>query len=205
MYIPPFNQLRFATRFAIFPVLILAIILSLAFSKIKFRWVSVVLLLAGLIFERAIYPYGRFDIRVPPIFYQWQKDTSDFAVMNLPLGPVMSGLHLYDQTLHGRKLIGGLINIRVYQSRKFINYLFEDNVRPFFSCQTNPGTDAPSIDELKEFLIKYKIKFVIIYKLDVHDRFFCKELVFPEMVRFFFEEQFPVVYEDEFRKILRTD
>lgn len=199
MNLPLFNLLRYPVRLSIFFNFIIFVILSFVLSYLlKLRKIFMIFLGVIIIFERVLYPYSVFNISEPKIFTTWRQAQKNFTVMNIPLGPVIGGLVLYDQTLHGKNLIGGPLQARVFKRREFLDYFLSDKVLPYFSCQTEIKSGDLSSEDMKQFLYLKTVGYIVIYKESLSHKF-CIEV--KKRVEFLLRD-FDTIYEDSLRKIL---
>lgn len=205
MHIPPFDLIRYSRRLSIFFVLILAIIISLIITKTKPNKLYLSVFIIIFFLERFIYPYPVYSVSMPQIFSEWAKESSHFNVMNIPLGPVMSALPLYDQTVHHKKLLGGLIGARVFKTEDFKRFFFSDKVRPYFSCQAIENSPIIVTDqEFRDFLTKNSVGFIVVYKndLNVED---CIQKNMEERIDSAILKKYSTIYEDQYRQILQVE
>lgn len=122
-YVPIVNLTRMPGRFAILACLLLSVLLALALQAIGHRWPSkrralLVAVAALLVFELFPAPRPLYSAAIPGVYDIVRDDPRPVRVLELPFG-VRDGVdsegnfsarYQFNQTRHGKRLIGGYLS-----------------------------------------------------------------------------------------------
>jgi len=204
---PPIRITRVASRFSIIAMLAASVLVGLALTDFLRRTslrlrpsrmnMIVATILSLVLIEFAVVPMAVHTVPVSPFYYSLRKETEDFAILDLPQDPRMreagfeiAYLYMYYQTIHQKKMVGGIIPRAPDSILEFTDCapVVSDLVYPFNS------PDIIKIDAsiAQNVLGYYGIRYVILHRnLGLEDRMRRDQIL---LSRFF--DASPV-YEDE--------
>jgi len=172
-------------------------------------------LLIAILFEYLPTPLKMMPVPVPKVYAEIKKDKEDFCVVDLPLfyipdpkDPfyirtqketyykyynIYSGLSLYYQTVHGKKILGGMLG---RFPNDMINYVEENT---FLKLLAYPETiTVPSSNLSVADTRKDRLKYIVIHKTHLSDLDLMR-------IRLFLDGQFSKPYsEDELTVVYKT-
>ena len=77
------------------------------------------LILIIILFEYLAVPYPMLDTDVNPFFHELGEQKEDFAIVNVPI--ISQHEYMYYQTIHEKKIIGGVYGRRSPETYEFVN------------------------------------------------------------------------------------
>jgi hypothetical protein len=123
---------------------------------------SVFMLLTGtLLFEYWVSPFPTSQPSYSPFLHQLAQEEGDFAVADLPMGRQPDKYYMFYQTIHGKKIVGGVVSRTPYDAQSFID------ANPLLGALRNENVPNLFLKERLAVLGAQGIRYVI-----VHKRFF---------------------------------
>ena len=77
------------------------------------------LILIIILFEYLAVPYPMLDTNVNPFFHELGEQKENFAIVNVPI--ISQHDYMYYQTIHEKKIIGGVYGRRAPETYEFVN------------------------------------------------------------------------------------
>ena len=179
MRTPIIGNLRVPSRFAIMVMLSLAILSAFSCRRLfsglgsnVARALTFLLIVGTIAFEYLAIPFPTFKPVAPRIYEQIAKEPGEFTILEIPLGRTSGTLKgvgqfhssfLYYQTVHEKKLVGGLVarapvaKIRSLEARPLLRKILElqgENPSP---DTTEDRSDHIPPDDLAALKVRYVI------------------------------------------------
>ncbi|MBC7251079.1 MAG: hypothetical protein H5T62_12440 [Anaerolineae bacterium] len=110
-----FRMLRHPDRFNLMVMLCLAMVVGLAWADLVRRLpgrtqnVALVALTGLILGEYLALPYPTTEPTVSPFYHQLARDPADYAIIDLPMGRQRAKKYMYFQTIHGKRLVEGMV------------------------------------------------------------------------------------------------
>jgi len=123
LFFPFFSVTRTPSRLSIMLMLSIAILSGYAISKIsnkfkKRRIVFLIVTLSLIIFEFLPLPFPSQDSSIPNIYNQIALEPGDYAIVE---APISLPYYMYYQSLHNKKIVGGIFGRRPSYTDEFVN------------------------------------------------------------------------------------
>lgn len=124
------------------------------------RWavvtVSAIALL--ILFEYWVYPFPTTRPTAPPVLDQIAREEGDFAVAHFPSGRQFDKVYMYYQTIHGKKMIGGVVSRTPDDAQAFMES------QPLLSAIQNGNVPPTYVEERLAVLAAMDIRYILINK-----------------------------------------
>ncbi len=180
-FIPFFNMIRSPSRFVVMLMLFSSIIVGFVcvniFNKVKRRKflgrynlqnILFLIICLIIIFEFLSIPIPMYSPDIPPFYNFISKDTEDYAIIEIPLchniltsyNPIIRQFQFY-QITHNKRLLCGHI-ARYSEKARYFDFI--NNNSFLYSLAHLDTIDIKTISVPKDFLIEYKLKYIIIHK-----------------------------------------
>jgi len=218
--LPVMRAFRGICRFALVVMLGATILSGLAItdilSKISLRLprlsrIAAAAMLAIILLEFAVAPIPMHVISVSPFYRDLAEDTRDFAILDLPQDPRMTEagfelayLYMYYQTIHHKKIVGGIIPRAPESIMDFTDRapIVSDLVNPLKCTDRCDSPDIISVDATvaQNVLAYFGIQYVILHR----DIGLEKRMHLDQRLLSIFFDGYPPIYEDEHISVYRT-
>lgn len=154
----------------------------------------VLVLVAGFILgENLVLPFPTIQLSHSPFLYQLAQEEGDFAVVDLPMGRQWAKYYLFCQTIHGKRVVAGVVSRTPYNAFAFADA--NPLLRPLYSgIAPDPGLN---IEDQFAALADQDIRYIM-----VHKHFLSSDEI--EVWRTWMSGFPPPFYEDEWVIVYRT-
>jgi len=119
-----------------------------------------------VLFEYLTLPFPTIPLDVSPFYHQLAEEEGDFAVVEVPIGRQANKISLYTQTIHDKKLVGGVVSRTPVNAYDYI----EQNPLLYAAWEGDPRTLSASdaADALAQ-LHSDNVRYVILNKFLLED------------------------------------
>jgi len=121
---------------------------------------SLVLAAGLLCFEYLVYPFPTTQISYSPFLHQLAGEEGNFAVADFPMGREQAKYYLFCQTIHGKKIVDGVISRTPDDAYAFVD---ADPLLGPLRAETSPDPDL-DIEEQFAALAVQDIRYIIVHK-----------------------------------------
>jgi len=116
------------------------------------------LLTGFLLFEYWVFPFPTTEPSYSPFLYQLAQEEGDFAVADFPVGRQEAKYYLFFQTIHGKKIVDGVVSRTPDDAYDFIN------ADPLLGPLVNENVPTQYLEERLAVLAAHDIRYIIIHK-----------------------------------------
>jgi hypothetical protein len=119
----------------------------------------VLLLLAGvLLFEYWVYPFPTTQPEYSPFLDELAQQEGDFAIANFPSGRQADKYYMFQQTVHGKRMIGGVVSRTPDDADAFLD------TNLLLGAMRNENVPNEYIKERLAVLAAQNVRYVIVHK-----------------------------------------
>ncbi len=154
-------------------------------------YLALLLLTSLLLFEYWVFPFPTTELSYSPFLLQLAQEEGDFAVADFPMGRQEAKYYLFGQTIHGKKIVGGVVSRTPHDAYAFID------ADPLLGPLRNENVPTRYLKERLAVLSARDIRYIL-----VHKRFFDAERM--ELWKRWLVHFPPPCYEDEWLIVYRT-
>jgi hypothetical protein len=113
---------------------------------------------AFIFLEYLIYPFPTTPIAYSSIFPQLALEDGDFAVANFPMGRKEAKYYLFYQTIHGKKIVDGVVSRTPHNAYAFVE------ADPLMQAMRNENVPDLYIEERLAVLAAQDIRYILVHK-----------------------------------------
>ncbi len=111
-----------------------------------------------LLFEYWVFPFPTTEPSYSPFLYQLAQEEGDFAVADFPVGRQEAKYYLFFQTIHGKKIVDGVVSRTPDDAYDFID------ADPLLGPLVNENVPTQYLEERLAVLAAHDIRYIILHK-----------------------------------------
>ena len=206
-YVPVLSMIRCPSRIAIILMLMMAVLAGYGISEFLKKFDNpkkkhiIAVLITLLIISEFAFVLPLTEAKAPEFYQSISNDGGNYAILELPIGyspaaPDHLSIYHFYQSVHGKKLVGGMWS---REGIYFHSFIKNSPLQSFWQFKTTEDIIIMA-NNTKSAMYYYNIKYVILHKNIIKDQYVDNSYILMQKLfgnTSYYEDDYIVVYETQ--------